>query len=282
MSTTTTTIIRPPAPQNLPSHPCLGHRLPMSERLSGQRVWVSGGSRGIGRAIALACAEAGAHVIITSRQQEGCDEVAAEINALRPGAAIARVCHAGQVEAIGELVQWMEDHVGVPDVLVNNAATNPYFGPLLNTPPSMWDKTFEVNVRGYFEATKQVVTRLLAANRPGAVINVASIQGHRGAPLQGVYGMTKAAVISMTRTLAVELGRANIRVNAIAPGLVDTRFASALTNDPEQSRSYTDRAALGRYAKPNEIAGLAVYLASNEATYVTGQVFTIDGGYTAT
>jgi len=254
----------------------------MSERLSGKLVWVSGGSRGIGQGIALACAEAGARVVVTSRQQQACEEVAAAIEAVRPGAAIARACHAGEPEAIADLVQWLEDHHGIPDVLVNNAATNPYFGPLLNTPPSMWDKTFEVNVRGYFEATRQVVTRLLAANRPGVVINVASIQGHRGAPLQGVYGMTKAAVISMTRTLAVELGRAGIRVNAIAPGLVDTRFASALTSSPELARMYTDRAALGRYARPEEIAGLAVYLASDEAAYVTGQVFTIDGGYTAT
>ena len=154
--------------------------------------------------------------------------------------------------------------------------------PLLNTPPSMWDKTFEVNVRGYFETTRRVVERLLAAGRAGSIVNVASIQGRRAAPLQGVYGMTKAAVISMTQTLAVELGRAGIRVNAIAPGLVDTRFASVLVGSDDLVKGYTDRAALGRYATPDEISGLAVYLASDESTYVTGQVFTIDGGYTAT
>ncbi|MCB9548696.1 MAG: glucose 1-dehydrogenase [Myxococcales bacterium] len=254
----------------------------MSERLHDKLVWVSGGSRGIGKAIATACARAGARVIVTSRRQESCEAVAAEINAELPGRAFARACHAGEPDAIGDLVQWMEDTHGVPDVLVNNAATNLYFGPLLNTPASMWEKTFEVNVRGYFETTRQVATRLLAAHRPGVIINVASIQGDRGAPLQGVYGMTKAAVISMTRTLAVELGRAAIRVNAIAPGLVDTRLAQGLTGDPTLVKHYTDRAALGRYAQPHEIAGLAVYLASDESAYVTGQVFTIDGGYTAT
>ncbi|MEZ4471371.1 MAG: glucose 1-dehydrogenase [bacterium] len=254
----------------------------MSERLHEKLVWVSGGSRGIGKAIAFACARAGARVVVSSRRQESCEAVAAEIEAECPGRAVARACHAGEPDDIADFVEWMEQAHGIPDVLVNNAATNPYFGPLLNTPASMWEKTFQVNVRGYFEATRQVATRLLAAHRPGAIINVASIQGNRGAPLQGVYGMTKAAVISMTRTLAVELGRAAIRVNAIAPGLVDTRFAAGLTNDAALVKHYTDRAALGRYAEPHEIAGLAVYLASDEAAYVTGQVFTIDGGYTAT
>lgn len=260
----------------------------MNIRLDDKLVWVTGGSRGIGLAIARGCVEAGARVIITSRKQSAVDEAAATINAAVAAEGgpsdrvVGMVCHAGSVEAIDACAEKIEAEHGIPDVLVNNAATNPYFGPLLNTPASMWDKTFEVNVRGYFETTRQVAQRLLAADRPGTIINVASIQGNRAAPLQGVYGMTKAAVISMTRTLAVELGRARIRVNAIAPGLVDTRFASALVQNEPAVKQYTDRAALGRYGSPDELTGLAVYLASDAAAYVTGQVFTIDGGYTAT
>ena len=254
----------------------------MNIRLDEKLVWVTGGSRGIGMAIARGCAEAGARVVLTSRGQPGVRAAAEEINADFPGMASGYVCNAGDPDAITAVAERIATELGVPDVLVNNAATNPYFGPLLNTPASMWDKTFQVNVRGYFETTRQVAQRLLAENRPGTIINVASIQGNRAAPLQGVYGMTKAAVISMTRTLAVELGRARIRVNAIAPGLVDTRFASALVQNEPAVKQYTDRAALGRYGTPAELTGLAVYLASDEAAYVTGQVFTIDGGYTAT
>ncbi|MGK0360501.1 MAG: NAD(P)-dependent dehydrogenase (short-subunit alcohol dehydrogenase family) [Bradymonadia bacterium] len=254
----------------------------MNIRLDDKLVWVTGGSRGIGEAIARGCAEAGARVVLTSRTLSAVQAAADAINADYPNMAYGYECHAGDVDAIDATAERIATELGVPDVLFNNAATNPYFGPLLNTPASMWDKTFQVNVRGYFETTRQVAQRLLAEDRPGTIINIASIQGNRAAPLQGVYGMTKAAVISMTRTLAVELGRARIRVNAIAPGLVDTRFASALVQNEPAVKQYTDRAALGRYGTPAELTGLAVYLASDEAAYVTGQVFTVDGGYTAT
>lgn len=252
------------------------------DRLDGKVVWVTGGSAGIGQAIAARCVAEGARVVISSRREEKLAAAREAVAGEHADRVFTRACHCGEPEQIAAAVEWITDHVGAPDVLVNNAATNPYFGPLLNTPPSMWDKTFEVNVRGYFETTRRVVERLLAAGRAGSIVNVASIQGRRAAPLQGVYGMTKAAVISMTQTLAVELGRAGIRVNAIAPGLVDTRFASVLVGSDELVKGYTERAALGRYATPDEISGLAVYLASDESTYVTGQVFTIDGGYTAT
>jgi NAD(P)-dependent dehydrogenase (short-subunit alcohol dehydrogenase family) len=178
------------------------------------------------------------------------------------------------------LFAWIDREHGALDVAVNNAATNPYFGPLMNVEWAAWDKTFELNLKGYFEVARQTAKRLLAANKPGAIVNVASVVGLRGFPMQGVYAMSKAAVISMTQTLAVELGRANIRVNAIAPGLVETRFASTLISNAETAKYMNDRAALGRHAQPEEIAPLAVFLASDESSFVTGQTYVIDGGFT--
>jgi NAD(P)-dependent dehydrogenase (short-subunit alcohol dehydrogenase family) len=251
----------------------------MGGRLQGRVAIVTGGSRGIGAAIAHAFAREGARVVISSRKQEGLDAAAGAMNAAFPGAVRARACHVGDPAALGELVSWVAAEVGLPDVLVNNAATNPYFGPMLGVSRAAWDKTFEVNLRGPFEATRLVVQRLLEAGRPGSIINVASVVGLAAAPLQGIYGMTKAALISMTRTLAFELGRTGIRVNAIAPGLVDTRLASAIIENSERVKVFTDRTAVGRYAQPEEIAHLAVFLASDESGYVTGQTYCVDGGY---
>jgi NAD(P)-dependent dehydrogenase (short-subunit alcohol dehydrogenase family) len=248
-------------------------------RLEGKVALVTGGSRGIGEAIARAFAENGAKVIVSSRKQEALDEVAAAINADHPDSVWARACHMGETGAVSELVQWAWDEVGPVNVLVNNAATNPYFGPMIDVEEWAWDKTFEVNVKGYFEAARQVARRLIDAEAPGSIINVSSIYGLTGAPMQGVYGMTKAAVVSMTKTLAHEWGAAGLRVNAICPGLVDTKFASVIVNTPEFSEVFTDRAALGRWAEPDEITGIAVFLASDESKYVTGQPIVIDGGF---
>jgi NAD(P)-dependent dehydrogenase (short-subunit alcohol dehydrogenase family) len=242
---------------------------------------VTGGSRGIGAAIAEAFAREGAKVVITARKAPELEATAARLNALYPGQVVARVSHAGTPEAIVALVDSVEKELGVPDIAVNNAATNPHFGPMLTADWRAWDKTFEVNLKGYFEVTRQVVQRLIAQNRHGSIVNVASIVGQRGAPMQGIYAMTKAGVISMTQTLAIELGQAGIRINAIAPGLVETKLAGALTSDPELSKIFTSRAALGRIAQPHEIAPLAVYLAADESSYVTGQVYYIDGGWSA-
>ncbi len=249
-------------------------------RLEGKVALVTGASRGIGAAIAAAFAREGARVVLTARKAEGVRKVADAINAERPGSAFPRASHAGNLADVRALVASVADEVGLPDVLVNNAATNPHFGPMLTVDDGAWAKTFEVNLRGPFEMTREVARRLMAAGRGGSVVNVASIQGMRASPAQGVYGMTKAAMISMTQTLAVELGPAGIRFNAIAPGLVETRLASAITGTPDLARMYTSRAALGRHGQPEEIAGIALFLASDESSFVTGQTFVIDGGYT--
>jgi NAD(P)-dependent dehydrogenase (short-subunit alcohol dehydrogenase family) len=253
----------------------------MAQRLAGKTALVTGGSRGIGAAIAEAFAQEGARVVIVSRKTEELEATAARINdKVGDKRVVAHAAHTGRPEAIGELFAWIDREVGAIDISVNNAATNPFFGPLLNVEWAAWDKTFDLNLKGYFEVARQTAKRLLASNRAGAIVNVASIVGLRGFPMQGVYAMSKAAVISMTQTLAVELGRAKIRVNAIAPGLVETRFAATLIHNEEASKYMTERAPLARHAQPEEIAPLVVFLASDEASYVTGQTYVIDGGFT--
>jgi NAD(P)-dependent dehydrogenase (short-subunit alcohol dehydrogenase family) len=248
-------------------------------KLSGRCAVVTGASRGIGEAIALAFAREGATVVVASRKQDGVDAAAARINAEVPKAAVPLTCHVGRLETLADFVQRVEDEVGLPDILVNNAATNPYFGPALNLEWSAWDKTFDVNLKGPFELTRQVARRLIAAGRPGAVINVSSIFGSQAAPGQMIYAMSKAALISMTRTLAHELGPSGVRVNCVAPGLIETQFAKAILEQPAFTDPYNARAALGRPGRPEEIGGLVVYLASEEASYVTGQTFNLDGGF---
>ncbi|MBW1810295.1 MAG: SDR family oxidoreductase [Deltaproteobacteria bacterium] len=252
----------------------------MTDRLKGKLALVSGGSRGIGSSIAEAYAREGARVIIASRKQEGLDSTAAEINAKYPDSIIPRACHIGHADKIEELVSWAEKEHGVPDVLVNNAGTNPYFGPLLGITPQLWDKTFDVNLRGFFEMTRQLALRWQANETKGSIVSIASIAGLRAAPLQGVYGMTKAGVISMTMTLAVELGPNGIRANAIAPGVIDTKLSAMLVSNPDIIKIFTEHTALKRYGQPEEVAELAVYLGSDESTFVTGQTFCVDGGFT--
>jgi len=249
-------------------------------RLDGQVAIVTGGSRGIGEAIATAFVEAGAQVVIASRKQPELEAAAARISATGGGDVLAGACHTGKPEQIDALVEQAIEQFGQIDILVNNAATNPYFGPLLEVEQRAWDKTFEVNLQGYLQLSRAVAKHLVEWGTPGAIINIASILGVLGAPAQGVYAMTKAAVISMTKTLAMELGPSQIRVNAIAPGYVRTRLAQTLTDDEAFSEGYLARTPLGRFGEPDDIAGAALFLASDAASYITGQTLIIDGGYT--
>jgi NAD(P)-dependent dehydrogenase (short-subunit alcohol dehydrogenase family) len=239
---------------------------------------VTGASRGIGAATARAFVEAGAQVVIASRKVDGLKEVAQQLGP----SAYAFAAHTGKEADCVALIEEAVRHFGKVDVLVNNAGTNPYFGPLMQTENAAWDKTFEVNLKGYFWCTREVVRHLVSRDAPGAIVNIASVSGIRAAPLQGVYGMTKAAVISMTHTLAAELAGARIRVNCIAPGLVDTRLASAIVKDDDLSRIWLSRTPAGRVGQPEEIASAALFLASEAASYVTGEVLVVDGGTTMT
>jgi len=249
--------------------------------LEGQVALITGASRGIGASIATHFAAAGARVVLVSRKREGLEEVASAIKQAG-GQALAMAAHTGRAEDIRAAVAAGVGHFGKLDILVNNAATNPYFGPMMDVGEEAWDKTFEVNLKGYFLTAREVVNHLQARNAPGAIINVTSVAALRAAPFQGVYGMTKAAVISMTQTLAQELGGTGIRVNAIAPGLVETRFASTLIQNEDIHKHVLERTALGRHAQPDEIAGAALYLASPASSYVTGHTLVVDGGTTIT
>jgi NAD(P)-dependent dehydrogenase (short-subunit alcohol dehydrogenase family) len=250
-------------------------------RLDGKVAIVTGASRGIGEAIATAMARAGAKVVLAARKIEDLQKVAESI-AGAGGHAMAVACHTGKADDVKALVAAAVAAYGQVDVLVNNAATNPYFGPLLDVDDARWDKTFEVNAKGYFYCARDVIRHLEARKAPGSIVNIASFVALRAAPFQGVYAMSKAAVVSMTQTLAFEVGGQGIRVNAIAPGLVETRFASAIVQNPTLRDHVVKRAPLGRHAQPVEIAGAAVFLASDAASYITGSVLTIDGGLTST
>jgi NAD(P)-dependent dehydrogenase (short-subunit alcohol dehydrogenase family) len=250
--------------------------------LEGKVAIVTGASRGIGEAVARAFVAHGAKVVIASRKLEGLTPVAEALAATERGAGsvLPVAAHTGKEEDCRALVAKAVEKFGKVDVLVNNAATNPYFGPMLDIDGGAWDKTFEVNLKGYFWMAREVAKHLQKRGAPGSIVNVASVAALEAAPMQGVYGMTKAAIVSMTKTLAFELGGSRIRVNAVAPGLVETKFAGALITNDSIVDHVVKKTPLGRYAQPDEIAGGVMYLASDAAGFLTGHTLVIDGGMT--
>lgn len=247
--------------------------------LSGKTALVSGASRGIGEAIARLLAAHGAHVICTSRKQDACEVVAAAIRDAG-GSAEARALHIGDAAAIEALFAALDADDRTPDLLVNNAATNPYYGPMIEMDLASYEKTVEVNLRGYFWATVQAARRMRARGG-GAIVNVASVNARRPAWGQGIYSMTKAGIVNMTEGFAKELAAHGVRVNAVLPGLTETRFASFITGNPTLMTMMSQLIPLGRSAQPEEIAPAVLYLLSPASSYVTGTCLTVDGGYLA-
>lgn len=245
--------------------------------LSGKVAVVTGASRGIGQAIAEAYAQQGAEVIVSSRKQDGCDAVARTINDAG-GKATAIACHIGDMAALEALFAEVQRRWGRLDVLVNNAATNPYYGHVLDTDLGAFQKTVDVNIRGYFFASV-LGGRIMRAGGGGSIINIASVNAVSPGPKQGIYSITKGAVLNMTKTFAAECGPDGIRVNAILPGLVRTKFAGTLLSDEAQLEHYVGGNPLRRVGEPQDIAGAAVFLASGASSYVTGAFLVVDGGY---
>ena len=244
--------------------------------LSGRVALVTGASRGIGSAIAQILAEHGAQVVLSSRKQADLDAEAERINAQYPDKATAIAAHAGRPEELEQMVKAVMDGFGRIDILVNNAATNPYMGPVLGTELAAWDKTFEVNLRGVFVLSKLVYEASMESHG-GAIVNVASIGGLRPGVGLGVYNITKAGVIMLTRQLARELG-GKVRVNAVAPGVIKTRFAEALWGNESILDRVLAANPMGRIGVPDEVASGVLFLVSDAASYVNGEVLVIDGG----
>jgi dehydrogenase/reductase SDR family member 4 len=246
--------------------------------LSGQVALITGSSRGIGRAIAEEMAAAGAKVVVSSRKQDACDVVRDQIRA-GGGDAISITCNIGQKEEVEALVKGALDHYGRIDILVCNAAVNPFFGSLSKLGDDAWDKIMLSNVKSSWWFTN-LVTPHMAERGSGNIILLSSIGAFRATAVLGAYGISKAAEAQLARNLALELGPKGIRVNAIAPGLVKTDFAKALWSNPQILQSVESRAPLRRIGQPIEIAGVAVFLASQAASFVTGQLLVADGGST--
>jgi NAD(P)-dependent dehydrogenase (short-subunit alcohol dehydrogenase family) len=247
--------------------------------LEGRTALITGASRGIGRAITEAFAEAGAAVAVNARHEEACEEVAAALRD-RGGTAFAAAGHVGDPAGCETVVQRVMQEAGRLDVLVNNAGTNPQFGPLLDADEGAIQKIWDVNVMAPLRLTRAAANAWMREHG-GSVINMASVAGIKPEALTGAYNASKAALISITRTLSRELGPLGIRVNAIAPGLVETRLARVLVETPEIHEHIVGQSALRRHAVPDEIAGAALFLASEASSFVTGSVLVVDGGWTA-
>jgi NAD(P)-dependent dehydrogenase (short-subunit alcohol dehydrogenase family) len=247
-------------------------------RLDGKVAVVTGASKGIGESMVRAFAAFGAKVVVSSRKQEAIEAVAASIRD-SGGDATAIAAHAGDMEQCRRLIDQSVQRYGGIDILVNNAAANPVFGPVIDTDEGVFDKIMAVNVKGPFELAKRAFP-VMRDRGGGSIINISSIGGISPEPMLGIYSVSKAALLSLTKVLAKEWGPAQVRVNAICPGLVKTKFSQALWQTEEILRRFTDELPLRHMAQPDEIAPLALFLAGDGAGYCTGGVYTIDGGHT--
>lgn len=246
--------------------------------LTGKIALVTGASRGIGEAAAKLLAEQGAHVIVSSRKIAGCQAVVDAIKAAGHSAE-AHTCHVGEMDDIAKIFAYIKDTHGKLDILVNNAAANPYYGHILDTPLEAYDKTVDVNIRGYFFMSAEGA-KLMRDSGGGSIINTASINALQPGFQQGIYSISKAAVVNMTKAFAKECAPLNIRVNALLPGLTKTKFAGALFTDEKMYKMAMAMIPMHRHAEPSEMAGTILYLASDASSYTTGESIVVDGGFT--
>ncbi len=246
--------------------------------LTGKVAIVSGASKGIGKAIAVALAQQGAHVVVSSRKQDAVDEVAKEITN-QGWKASAFACHMGDDEQVRHLAENTIQTLGGVDIVVNNAAANPVFGPVENAGDDAFDKIMQVNVKGPLNLAKYCLESMKSRGG-GSVINISSIEGITPGQGLGLYSVSKAALIQLTKVMAREWGQANIRANAICPGLVETKFSEALTSNEKIMKLVMMKQALPMVAQPEDIAGLALYLSSPASRFITGAVISADGGFT--
>jgi NAD(P)-dependent dehydrogenase (short-subunit alcohol dehydrogenase family) len=244
--------------------------------LSGKVALVTGSSRGIGKAIAVQMAAQGAQVVVSSRKADSCEAVVAEI-AAAGGTAMAHACHVGHKEELQGLVDATLARWGRIDVVVCNAATNPTFGPSRNTADEVFDKVIQTNLHSLRWLCNMTLPGM-AERKDGAVIIISSVTGFFGTAMLGAYALSKAADMQLARNLAVEWGAHNIRVNCIAPGIIRTHFARALWADPQRAAAFAQRNPLRRLGEPDDVAGVAVMLASRAGAFITGQTLVVDGG----
>jgi NAD(P)-dependent dehydrogenase (short-subunit alcohol dehydrogenase family) len=249
--------------------------------LTGRGALVTGSSRGIGKAIAEALAALGANVIISSRKQQACDQVASEINARGAGRATSLPANIGTKADIERLVAEARKALGAIDILVCNAASNPYYGPMAGISDDQFEKILRNNLLSSHWLSALVSPEMIA-RRSGSIIFISSIGGLRGSPVIGAYNVSKAADFQLARNLATEYGPYGIRVNCIAPGLIRTDFARALWEDEANLVKALAGTPLGRIGEPDDVAGAAAFLASDASRYITGQTLIVDGGATVT
>lgn len=248
--------------------------------LGGKVAVITGSTKGIGKAIATRMAFHGADVVVSSRKQDACDAVTEEINTTigeGRGKATSIPCHIGYKEQLQALVDETRNRLGKIDILVCNAAVNPFYGSMLDIPDTAFEKILDSNIKSNHWLCQMVLPEMVE-RKDGVIIIVSSVGGLNGSAVLGTYGISKAADMQMARNIATEFGPHNIRANAIAPGLIKTDFARALWENPETLKGATANASLRRIGEPDEVAGMAVFLASKAGNFVTGQTLSVDGG----